>query len=127
MLILICGDRDWLNEASIRTEVERFDPAKDTILQGGARGADSIAYNVARSLGWQVGSWPTLSAGHVYTMRADWNRYGRAAGAIRNMAMLAKNPCLVMAFHADLSQSKGTAHMVGIAREKGVPVEVHMA
>jgi hypothetical protein len=38
--------------------------------------------------------------------------------------MLAAKPDLVLAFHADLAHSKGTKHMVGIARKAGIPVEI---
>jgi hypothetical protein len=34
------------------------------------------------------------------------------------------SPDLVLAFHDDLERSKGTKHMVGIARKAKVPVRV---
>jgi len=47
------------------------------VLDGLARGADSIAHNVATSLGL-----PTMR------MPANWDRYGKAAGSMRNQWML---------------------------------------
>jgi hypothetical protein len=38
--------------------------------------------------------------------------------------MLRQNPDLVLAFHPDITASKGTSHMVNIARAAGVKVEV---
>jgi hypothetical protein len=37
------------------------------------------------------------------------------------------SPDLVLAFHPDITQSKGTKHMVGIAEAAGVPVKVFTA
>jgi hypothetical protein len=78
-----------------------------------ARGADSIAATEAIFMGFKVRSYP-----------ADWNRYGKAAGPIRNKLMLDQNPDLVLAFHPNIAQSKGTGNMVSIAKAKGTPVEV---
>ena len=47
-----------------------------------------------------------------------WTRYGNSAGPIRNCEMLLQAPDLVVAFKG----GKGTAHMVAVARKKGVKV-----
>ena len=114
MLILICGDRNWTDAGAIRRQLLRFNPVYDVILHGSARGADTIAGTEAARIGFKVIAVP-----------AKWNKYGRAAGPIRNVEMLGHKPGLVMAFHPDLNKSKGTAHMVKIARAGGVTVEVH--
>jgi hypothetical protein len=44
----------------------------------------------------------------VIAMPADWANHGKAAGPIRNRKMLDLKPDLVLAFHADLTNSKGT-------------------
>ena len=38
--------------------------------------------------------------------------------------MLSLEPNLVLAFHQDLENSKGTGHTVRVAREMKIPVEV---
>lgn len=54
---------------------------------------------------------------------ADWDKYHRAAGHIRNQQMLAEGkPTLVLAFHHDLAKSKGTKDMVRRALKEGLPV-----
>ena len=53
---------------------------------------------------------------------ADWDRHGKAAGPIRNQRMIDTGVDLVVAFHDDLEHSKGTGHMVKIARLHGRPV-----
>mgnify|MGYP001616291833 CR=1 FL=1 len=113
MKILICGDRNWRNRASIKRELLRFDPTTDIVIHGAARGADSIAGDIAMLRGFPVQSFP-----------AKWDEYGRAAGPIRNKLMLDQKPDLVVAFHPNISISKGTGNMVKIARAAGVPVEV---
>lgn len=51
---------------------------------------------------------------------ADWKRFGRAAGVLRNTAMLADRPELVIAFPG----GKGTADMVRKAKAAGLEVIV---
>ena len=108
MRILICGDRNWTNIPLIAGWLATV-PRDTVIIQGDARGADSIAKDAALSLGLEVESYP-----------ANWAQYGRAAGPIRNKQMLDTKPDFVMAFHSDITSSKGTANMLKIAKQKGI-------
>ena len=57
---------------------------------------------------------------------ADWTRYGKPAGPIRNRQMLNEGkPDMVIAFHDDLSVSVGTKDMVDIANAAGLPVRLY--
>ena len=99
--ILICGDRDYKDWMQVR---EYLDTISRTaiIIHGGARGADSIAGNLATYLNMKVIKYP-----------ADWDKYGKAAGILRNQQMLNEgHPDLVVYFHKDLENSKGTKDMV---------------
>lgn len=79
-------------------------------MHGGATGADRIAGDI----GAQIGA-------SVYVIPATWERYGRAAGPIRNRQMLDQlRPDLVLAFHDALHHSKGTADMIRAAAHAGV-------
>jgi hypothetical protein len=50
---------------------------------------------------------------------ADWEKYGKAAGPIRNQQILVEGkPDLVVAFQG----GRGTANMVSRAQQAGVPV-----
>ena len=112
MKVLITGDRDWTDIESIRAWLAKLqDWGYTTVIEGGARGADRIAESEARKMGMKVIEIP-----------ADWGRYGKGAGAIRNQEMLELKPDLVVAFHSDLERSKGTADMVRRARKEGVEV-----
>jgi hypothetical protein len=74
-------------------------------MQGGARGADALAKE-----------WAMTKAD--LEIKADWKKYGPAAGPIRNQQMLDWGPDLVVAF----AGGKGMAGMVALARAASVPV-----
>lgn len=121
MRVLICGDRNWTDREMIREWVQDFN-AKcgilrcfGTVIHGAAKGADMIAHEeVLKCEYLRPNAYP-----------ADWKKHGKAAGPIRNQQMLEEgHPVQVIAFHDDIENSKGTGHMVRIARAAGIPVEV---
>ena len=93
------------------------DIAPATVLyEGGAPGADAEARRIAQRSGLPVLTFP-----------ADWNAHGKAAGPLRNSAMLAgqhpdlgevEKPAWVLAFPGGV----GTADMVAKAHRAGLPV-----
>lgn len=116
MRVIICGTRRWTDRAMI--EERLYDLVMDaprgeeiTIVHGGARGADRIAHQEAQKAGLLVEEHP-----------AEWERYGKAAGFIRNKEMAELGADLCIAFWD--GRSSGTAHMMGEARRAGIPVEV---
>ena len=113
MTVLVCGDRNWSSLAAIRRRLRAL-PPDTVVIEGEARGADTLARVAAQELGFRVRKFP-----------ARWSEYGRAAGPIRNQQMLDAGPDLVLAFHADLAHSKGTADMVRRATKAGLPVRVY--
>lgn len=127
MRVLICGGRDF--GKTDRTEydsamlflIKRFteylpDPENTsnhygelTIIEGGAAGADTIARDFA-TIQWLM----------LETYKADWNKWGRSAGPIRNKQMLKEGkPDLVIAFPG----GSGTQNMIDQAKAAGIPVE----
>lgn len=54
-------------------------------------------------------------------MPADWTRYGRGAGKIRNIEMALVADALVAVWDG---YSKGTGHMIDCARAKGLKIHV---
>jgi hypothetical protein len=117
MRVLICGDRNWTNVRAIEREIDllKAEYGYDlVIIEGEARGADSLARNAAKERNIEVERYP-----------AEWDRYGRAAGAIRNTQMLKEGkPSLVLAFHENIEESRGTKNMVTQARKAGVETRV---
>ncbi len=104
--VLVCGDR--YSDTSfptakkfITTELKLL-PRDSIVVHGGCYGIDNLAGSIAKSLGLQTKIYP-----------AEWNKYGRAAGPIRNKQMLvSENPTLVLAFHPNIKDSKGTKNMI---------------
>jgi hypothetical protein len=114
--IIVCGDREWDDREYLERELDAYHARYpiDVVIQGRARGADAMAEAWARERGIAV-----------MPFEADWRRYRYGAGPIRNGEMLnIGRPCAVIAFHRDLTRSKGTASMVGLARAAGVPTYV---
>ncbi len=106
--VLVCGSRSWMNVRTIHEALAKLPPGS-TVIHGGAKGADEIAASCAVELGF-----------HVETYLADWERYGRAAGPIRNRVMLrVGRPDRVFAFFLG---TLGTADLLRQARAAGVPV-----
>ncbi len=113
MRVLICGDRNWTDETLIEDYILSLETGS-VIIQGEAPGADTIAKRLGEKHGFTVQGF-----------EADWDKYGNGAGPIRNTQMLVEGkPDKVVAFHNDLSKSKGTANMIKQAKRLGVPVEI---
>jgi len=109
--ILITGDRNYKNVWAIYDVLSKYD-RDSIIIHGGARGADTLADTVAKSLGFK----------DVVCFPADWKKYGRGAGPVRNRQMLDENPNLVIAFHDDIENSKGTKDCKEEAEKRGIEV-----
>jgi hypothetical protein len=126
MRILVTGSRRWTDEDRIREllaaidrqEVPKVLDALDvsktpahTLVHGGARGADTIAGEIAKDLGWTVEVHP-----------ADWAKFKKSAGAIRNQEMVSLGADLCLAFIMVRGESVGTKHCAKLARMAGIPV-----
>jgi hypothetical protein len=110
--VVICGDRHWADRPMIEERMRAL-PRGTVVITGGASGADSIAAEIAREIGF-----PSV------VIEAEWSKYGRGAGPKRNRQMLACEPDLVIAFHRNLAASRGTKNCVQQARGLGIQVEV---
>jgi len=113
MRILFCGDRNWSNYKVICEVIADLKP--ELIIEGEANGADLLSAEAAENFNIPVLRFP-----------ADWDKYGRAAGPIRNTQMLKEGmPDLVVAFHDDIQNSKGTLNMVKQSLKQGLKVMVY--
>jgi hypothetical protein len=112
MRVLCCGTRTFDDHAVVMRAVARG--AVDEVCHGGALGADTLAGQCAEELGKPVA-----------VFNADWGRYGKRAGPIRNTQMLDEfDPEVVFAFVDDASSSAGTANMVLQALARQLPVHL---
>jgi hypothetical protein len=110
--VLVCGGRDFSDKALAFRVLDGLHARQPitALIEGGARGADTIGRE------WAIQYRSIV----VRTFPADWATHGRAAGPIRNQQMLDEGrPDLVVAFPG----GKGTADMVRRAKEAGVPIE----
>lgn len=114
MKVLVCGSRSWSDYDAIYRALRDLvdERGQFVVIHGAARGADRLAGAAAARLGLEVIEYP-----------AQWERYGRRAGFVRNEQMLAQAPDLVVAFHE--GGSRGTAHTIARARAAGIEVIVH--
>ena len=122
---LVCGDRRWENYYIIHSTLERFQKelGLDVIIHGNAvnpmrgdwrwKSADRIGGMAGQDLGMEEVK---------YT--AEWNKYGIKAGPIRNKKMLDENPdiVIVLAFHPNIRESKGTKMTINLALDRGLRV-----
>lgn len=112
MKVIIAGSRDF-NDYNLLCERMDFylrDQEGVEIISGGARGADTLAIKYANERGIPV---------HV--MNADWDKYGKSAGYKRNEQMAEAADALVAYWDG---QSRGTSHMIDIAKKHGLKVRV---
>lgn len=115
MKVLVTGSRDWTDEARIRMVLSEFILHGEslTVIEGGARGADEIAGRLADEMGFTR-----------VTVKADWEKFGRSAGPIRNRAMLAMEPDLVLGFCKN--GSRGTMDCIHEASRRGVETRLYV-
>lgn len=113
MRVLVCGSRDGWKRNDYYALLARIAALPDgtTILHGDARGPDRVAGALAEAFGFEVETWP-----------ADWARYGKRAGVVRNSEMVGSLPDLVIAMWN--GTSRGTKDTIDRARNVHVPVEI---
>ena len=105
--VLVCGGRNYVDEYMVDLAIWSLDSSNLTIIHGGARGADSLAGQIAEAKGIPV---------EVH--HADWETHGKAAGFIRNQKMLDSGVHMVLAFPG----GAGTEDMKRRAKDAGVLV-----
>jgi hypothetical protein len=112
--ILVCGSREWRDRSAVHLvlmcepHAQGWDGEQIRVIHGGCRGADTFAAQSARDLGYDQ-----------QAFEADWDAHGKAAGPIRNIAMLDQQPDLVVAF----GRGRGTDHTVREAERRGITVK----
>lgn len=109
--VLVCGGRDFADANMLWSRLEYAQEVRgkiDVIIHGGAEGADSLA-----------AEWANRERVKAIRFDANWRKYGKRAGPLRNQRMLDEGkPDLVVA----LPGGRGTADMVRRAQGAGIEV-----
>lgn len=110
--ILVTGSRKWtdrerIKDALLCAEKENTWKFPVVLVHGAARGADTLARDVALELGWKTEEHP-----------ADWSR-GKRAGLARNAEMVSLGADRCLAFI--LNGSSGARHTADLAEKAGIP------
>lgn len=111
--LMVTGSREWQDKWAVEWNMAQQwkaagSPSECSLMHGDARGADRIAADIAESRGWVVTSFP-----------ADWDKFGKKAGFVRNEEMLRYYPDHVVGFM--LQGSIGTHHALMHAQMLGIP------
>jgi hypothetical protein len=134
MRLLVTGSRTWkdyerlcrcLDEIAdqfARVHSERFIAEGLMLMSGHAYGADAMAE------AWFVTKYP-LEQPEIW--KAEWDRYYKRAGIVRNTAMVDSNPDACVAFimecdkhqcaHLPLHGTHGAVHCADYAERQGIP------
>ena len=114
MKILITGDRNFssLGKKIIENLFQQLKEKDVMIIHGHCpSGADHYADTCANNLKIPVKRYP-----------ANWKKYGKAAGPIRNRQMIEiEKPNVVFAFHDKIEASKGTKDTVNCSIKSKIP------
>ena len=107
MRICVCGGRDYSDADVVNAALDVVCTEGMILINGGATGADTLATDWARSRGVTHMEYP-----------ANWKKYGKAAGPIRNNMMIDSGIDLLVAFPG----GRGTEDMVRKCKAKGIQV-----
>lgn len=107
MRFAVTGGRDFADWDAIVHALRQI-PETATLVHGAARGADSLAAKF----------WNGIHGRPTEPHPADWSKYRKAAGHIRNQEMINSGIDLLIAFPGGV----GTADMVRRAKVAGISV-----
>lgn len=112
MITIIAGSRTGVHYTDIVQAVANCGWKLTEVIEGGARGADALGK-----------SWAQFNNIPCTGMPANWDKYGKSAGYQRNVDMANVAEALI-AIRVGGEASKGTTHMINIAKEKRLKVYV---
>lgn len=116
MRVVIAGGINFNDYEMLCEKVSELLEGRDhiTIISGHARGADSLGERYAKEHGMDL-----------YVIEAEWKKYGKAAGPIRNRKMLQyameDEPMLIAFWNGT---SRGTWNTISTAKKMGIETHV---
>ena len=110
MRVAVVGSRFFTDYNYVKSSLDIVSEFKEitVIISGGHRGADTLGERYAKENGIEF-----------VLFAADWNKYGKAAGPIRNKQIIEEGkPELVVAF----KPGKGTKTTINYAERNNIEV-----
>ena len=113
--IVVAGCRDYKNYEEVKKYIDSCisDICKEyklIFISGCCRGVDALGERYAKESGYKIERYP-----------AEWKKYGRAAGPIRNEKMAACADLIICFWDG---KSRGTKTMIEFAKKYNKPVKV---
>jgi len=112
MRTIIAGSRECSDKRELLAALGACGWEPTVVISGAARGADKLGEVWAAEFNIPCERFP-----------ADWVAHGKAAGYRRNVQMADNAEALIALWDG---ASKGTKHMIDIAKRKGLRVHVHV-
>lgn len=114
MRIIVAGSRNFSNYSLLKKKLDFYLSEKNndeiTIVSGTANGADKLGEKYANENSISIQRYP-----------ANWDLYGKSAGYKRNIQMADNADALVVFWDG---KSKGTSHMINIAKQKNLKIRI---
>lgn len=110
--VIVAGSRGFKDYNLLEKKLDFYLSNKDEveIVSGTARGADALGERYASNRNYVVTRFP-----------ADWDQFGKSAGYKRNAQMAEYADACVVFWDG---KSKGTEHMINLAKEHGLALRI---
>lgn len=113
--VIIAGGRDFNDYELLKSKCflllgNKMEKCDVKVVCGCARGADTLGKQFAEEFGLKVLEYP-----------ADWEKYGKRAGYIRNEEMAKVSNALIAFWDG---KSKGTKHMIDLAKKHKLDIRI---
>lgn len=108
MKVIIAGSRDITDYNLVKLAIIKSQFVIDEIVSGGAKGVDALGEKFAYE------NWISLKV-----FPANWDKYGKSAGYIRNEQMAKYADALVAIWDG---KSPGTKHMIELAKKHNLKI-----
>lgn len=109
--VIIAGPRDYFNKEKVYTAIKEAGFFITEVVSGGAEGVDRLGEE-----------WSKEHNVRIKHFKADWSKYGKSAGPVRNAQMAEYADALIAVVPYF---SKGTANMIKQATQMGLETFVY--
>jgi hypothetical protein len=112
MRTIIAGSRSCSDYNELLRAIDKKEWEISVVLSGAAQGVDLLGE-----------MWAIKNNKPLETYPAQWRKYGKSAGFLRNETMAQNADALIAIWDG---KSKGTKHMIEKAKDHGLKVYVHI-